>query len=100
MIQSRQASSGHQRNRRRGDQLVKFSQLMCGAAVVAMGMAFATAIPAYAGPEQQCVRPDGTPCPPMPPGCVQENGLPCSGALPDINAACMQNPVVCRWLIG
>jgi hypothetical protein len=27
-------------------------------------------------------------------------GLPCSGALPDINAACMQNPVVCRWLIG
>jgi hypothetical protein len=36
----------------------------------------------------------------MPAGCVQENGLPCSGALPDINAACMQNPVVCRWLIG
>jgi hypothetical protein len=34
----------------------------------------------------------------MPPGCVQENGLPCSGSLPDINAACMQNPVICRWL--
>jgi hypothetical protein len=36
----------------------------------------------------------------MAPGCVHENGMPCSGALPDINAACMQNPVVCRWLIG
>jgi len=77
-----------------------FSQLLSGAAVVAMTMAFTAAAPASAGPEQQCVRPDGTPCPPMAPGCVQENGLPCSGSLPDINAACMQNPVVCRWLIG
>jgi hypothetical protein len=36
----------------------------------------------------------------MPPGCVHENGMPCSGSLPDINAACNQNPVVCRWLTG
>jgi hypothetical protein len=79
---------------------MKYLQLLCGAAAVALGMAFTGAVPAYASPEQACVRPDGTPCPPMPPGCVQENGLPCSGALPDINAACMQNPVVCRWLIG
>jgi hypothetical protein len=79
---------------------MKFSQLFGGAAVVAIAMAFTVAAPASAGPEQQCVRPDGSPCPPMAPGCVQENGLPCSGALPDINAACMQNPVVCRWLIG
>jgi hypothetical protein len=80
---------------------MRSSQLLCAAAAVALGAAFTSAIPAYAGPEQQaCVRPDGTPCPPMPAGCVQENGLPCSGSLPDINAACMQNPVVCRWLIG
>jgi hypothetical protein len=80
---------------------MRFSQLLCGGAAVALSMAFMSAGPAYAGPEnQQCVRPDGTPCPPMAPGCVQENGMPCSGALPDINAACMQNPVVCRWLIG
>jgi hypothetical protein len=80
---------------------MRFSQLLCGGAAVALGMALMSAAPAYAGPEnQQCVRPDGTPCPPMAPGCVQENGMPCSGALPDINAACMQNPVVCRWLIG
>jgi hypothetical protein len=80
---------------------MRWIQLLCGAAAVALGAVFAFAIPAYAGPgDQACVRPDGTPCPPMPPGCVQENGLPCSGALPDINAACMQNPVVCRWLIG
>ncbi|MDP9166029.1 MAG: hypothetical protein M3O32_08200 [Actinomycetota bacterium] len=80
---------------------MRLGQLLVGAAVVALSVAFASPALAYAGPEnQQCVRPDGTPCPPMPPGCVQENGLPCSGALPDINAACMQNPVVCRWLIG
>ena len=76
------------------------NRLLCSAAAVALGMAFAFVTPAYASPEQQCVRPDGTVCPPMPPGCVQENGMPCSGSLPDINAACMQNPVVCRWLIG
>ena len=76
---------------------MRYSELLCGAAAVALGRAFTCAIPAYADPQQQC---DGTPCPPMPPGRVQENGLPCSGALPDINAACMQNPVVCRWLIG
>jgi hypothetical protein len=76
-------------------------RVLCGAAVVALGMAFTYAPSAEASPvDQTCVRPDGTPCPAMPPGCVQENGLPCSGALPDINAACNQNPVVCRWLIG
>jgi hypothetical protein len=81
--------------------IVKFSQLICGAAGVALSLAFASAAPAYASPQDQaCVRPDGSPCPAMPPGCVQENGLPCSGSLPDINAACNQNPVVCRWLIG
>jgi hypothetical protein len=80
---------------------MRYRHLLCGAAVLALGTAFTAAIPnAYAGPEQSCVRPDGTPCPPMPPGCVQENGMPCSGSLPDINAACMQNPVVCRWLTG
>ncbi|MGH3643251.1 MAG: hypothetical protein ACRDUX_30010 [Mycobacterium sp.] len=79
---------------------MRLSQLLGSAGVVALGMAFACAVPAYAAPEQACVRPDGSPCPPMAPGCVQENGLPCSGALPDINAACMQNPVVCRWLVG
>lgn len=76
-------------------------RLLCGAAVVALGMALSCATTAYAGPlDQPCVRPDGTPCPAMPPGCVHENGMPCSGALPDLNAACNQNPVVCRWLIG
>ena len=80
---------------------MRISRLLCGAAVVALGAAFGSAAPiAVAEPQQACVRPDGTPCPPMPAGCVQENGLPCSGALPDINAACNQNPVVCRWLIG
>ncbi len=81
---------------------MSFSRLLCSAAAVALGMAFnlRTRCP-YAGPADQAyVRPDGTPCPAMPPGCVQENGLPCSGSLPDINAACNQNPVVCRWLIG
>ncbi|MBJ7398676.1 hypothetical protein [Mycolicibacterium sp.] len=76
-------------------------RLFCAAVGVALGATGAMAVPAYAGPyDQICVRPDGTVCPPMPPGCVQENGLPCSGALPDINAACMQNPVVCRWITG
>ncbi|MBP2455331.1 hypothetical protein JOF57_005244 [Mycolicibacterium lutetiense] len=78
-------------------------RLLTVAGSFALGMAFTfavPAVPAYADPAQACVRPDGTPCPPMPAGCVQENGLPCSGSLPDINAACMQNPVVCRWLTG
>lgn len=79
---------------------MRFGQRLCGAVAVALGMAFTGAIPAYADPGQACVRPDGTPCPPMPAGCVHENGMPCSGALPDLNAACMQNPVVCQWLIG
>ncbi len=82
---------------------MKYLRLLIAAAALALGAAFifsASAGPAYAEPSQACVRPDGTPCPPMPAGCVQENGLPCSGSLPDINAACMQNPVVCRWLIG
>lgn len=79
---------------------MKLRRVLCGAAVMALAVPFTSAVPASAAPEQACVRPDGTPCPPMAPGCVQENGLPCSGALPDINAACMQNPVVCRWLIG
>ncbi|RDH75108.1 hypothetical protein DVS77_28625 [Mycolicibacterium moriokaense] len=80
---------------------MKFSQLFCAAAAVALGMLFTSGTAAQAGPlDQACVRPDGSPCPPMPAGCVQENGLPCSGSLPDINAACNQNPVVCRWLIG
>ncbi|MDT5313614.1 MAG: hypothetical protein QOE74_2634, partial [Mycobacterium sp.] len=30
---------------------MKFSQLLCGAAAVALGMAFTCAAPAYAGPE-------------------------------------------------
>jgi hypothetical protein len=77
------------------------SQRVFSAAVVALAMAFTPATFAIASPiDQACVRPDGTPCPPMPPGCVHENGMPCSGALPDLNAACNQNPVVCRWLIG
>ena len=76
-------------------------RVVCAAFAVCLGTALALSASAYAGPyDQVCLRPDGTTCPPMPPGCVQENGLPCSGALPDINAACMQNPVVCRWLIG
>lgn len=80
---------------------MRYLRLLCAATVFALGVAFTSAIPASADPDQQaCVRPDGTPCPPMPPGCVHENGLPCSGALADINAACNQNPVVCRWLIG
>ena len=76
------------------------SQSLCCAATFALSMAFTSAIPAYASPEQACVRPDGTPCPPMASGCVKENGLPCSGALPDINAACMQNPVGAGGLSG
>ena len=76
-------------------------RLLCGAGAIALGMALSCATPAFAGPfDQACVRPDGTPCPAMPPGCVHENGMPCSGSLPDINAACNQNPVVCRWLTG
>lgn len=79
---------------------MRLSRLLYGAATVALAMSFTTVAPAYAEPVQACVRPDGTPCPPMAPGCVHDNGMPCSGALPDINAACNQNPVVCRWLIG
>lgn len=80
---------------------MRLRQILLGAAVLTLGMAFTSPMTAYASPDQQaCVRPDGTPCPPMPPGCVHENGMPCSGSLPDINAACMQNPVVCRWLTG
>jgi hypothetical protein len=57
------------------------------------------AAPAHADPVQPaCVTPDGTPCAPVPAGCVQENGLPCSPSLPDLNAACVRNPVVCMWL--
>ena len=79
---------------------MRISRLLYGAATVALAMSFTTVSPASAEPVQACVRPDGTPCPPMAPGCVHDNGMPCSGALPDINAACNQNPVVCRWLIG
>jgi hypothetical protein len=40
---------------------MRFSQLHCGAVVVALGMAFTSAVPASASPDQQaCVRPDGT----------------------------------------
>ena len=79
---------------------MRLDRILYGAGAIALAMSFSTAVPAYAEPVQACVRPDGTPCPPMAPGCVHENGMPCSGALPDINAACNQNPVVCRWLIG
>lgn len=80
---------------------MRIIKLVCAGAALGSALAFTSAVPAYANPDQQaCVRPDGTPCPPMAPGCVHENGMPCSGALPDINAACMQNPVVCRWLVG
>ncbi|WP_319448481.1 MULTISPECIES: hypothetical protein [unclassified Mycobacterium] len=77
---------------------MKFSRLLCGAAVIALGMSFTSAIPAYAVPDPGCVRPDGTPCPPLPPGCVQDNGLPCSPAPQDLAAACARNPVACMWL--
>ena len=79
---------------------MRYARFLFVAWALALGVSFGLAVPAYAIPDQACVRPDGSPCPQMPPGCVQENGLPCSGALPDINAACNQNPVVCRWLIG
>jgi hypothetical protein len=80
---------------------MKYSQLFGAVAAIALCMLFTSGAVATAGPlDQACVRPDGSPCPPMPAGCVQDNGLPCSGALPDLNAACNQNPVVCRWLIG
>lgn len=81
---------------------MRLTHLLRAAAVVALATGFATGMPpAAASPiDQACVRPDGTPCPAMPPGCVHENGMPCSGSLADINAACNQNPVVCRWLTG
>ena len=61
-----------------------------------IALAFASAVPAAADPIS-CVTPDGAPFPP-PPGCVQDNGMPCSASLPDLNAACMWNPVVYMWL--
>ena len=79
---------------------MKITYLAGGGAAFALGMSMMFAAPAYAQPDQACFRPDGTTCPPMPPGCVQENGMPCSASLPDLNAACNQTPVVCRWLIG
>jgi hypothetical protein len=87
---------------------MRYIQLLCGAATVALGMSFVavpfvsvsffSAAPAYAAPDPGCVRPDGAPCPPMPPGCVQDNGMPCSPAPQDLAAACARNPVVCMWL--
>jgi hypothetical protein len=44
-------------------------------ALMALGALIAAAVPpaAHAAPIwPQCVRPDGSPCPPPPPGCVQE----------------------------
>jgi hypothetical protein len=45
-----------------------------------------------------CVTPEGNPCPPPPPGCVQDNGMPCSAAPQDLNAACARNPAICMWI--
>jgi hypothetical protein len=60
-----------------------FRPLLIAAAVAA---ALLIAPPAHADPG--CIGPDGTPCGPMPQGCVQpDNSLPCSSSLPDINAA-------------
>lgn len=58
------------------------------AAFAALSLGFAAA--AQADPAL-CVYPDGTPCTPPQPGCVQpENALPCSSSLPDVNAAIRQ----------
>ncbi|MFZ0228085.1 hypothetical protein [Mycobacterium sp.] len=40
--------------------------------------------------------PEGNPCPP--PGCVQDNGMPCSATPRDLNAACARNPAICMWI--
>jgi|GEM_PF-7047878 len=50
---------------------------------------FAAPVPAAPLPDDPvCATPDGSPCAPPPPGCVQvDNSLPCSSSLPDINAA-------------
>jgi hypothetical protein len=38
--------------------------------------------------EPGCANPDGSPCAPAGPGCVDPNtSLPCSSSLPDVNAA-------------
>jgi hypothetical protein len=43
---------------------MKYSQLFCAAAAVALGMLFTSGALANAGPlDQACVRPDGSPCP-------------------------------------
>lgn len=80
---------------------MRYFRLLCVAAAVALATSFTSAMvaaPAHAVPDVGCVRPDGTPCPPLPPGCVQENGMPCSPAPQDLQAACARNPVVCMWL--
>lgn len=54
-------------------------------AVGAVSIAVAPTPAAHATP---CVNPDGSACPPDPPGCVNpDNQLPCSSSLPDVNAA-------------
>lgn len=70
------------------------------AALVASTLIAAAVAPtAHAAPVwPQCVRLDGSPCPPPPAGCVQDNGMPCSAAPQDLNAACAQNPAICAWV--
>jgi hypothetical protein len=62
-----------------------------GAGALAIGAAIAGANllgVAHADPAPPCVTPDGQPCAPAPPGCVNpDNSLPCSSSLPDVNAA-------------
>src|SRR3954470_16192485 len=55
---------------------MKLSQLLFGATAIAPGMALTSATSALAGPEQACVRADGSPCPPMPPGRRSGAALP------------------------
>lgn len=61
-----------------------------GLAAFAAVLGVAAAGPAHAdpAPPAACVTPDGQPCAPAPPGCVNpDNSLPCSSSLPDVNAA-------------
>jgi hypothetical protein len=66
-----------------GTGALAISAAITGASLLGVGVAHADPAPPAA-----CVTPDGQPCAPAPPGCVNpDNSLPCSSSLPDVNAA-------------
>jgi len=74
-------------------------RLVLAIAGAALGTAFAVTPPTHADPAWPNASPGrGKPMPQPPPGCVQENGLPCSGAPSGLNATRGRNPAICALI--